>query len=289
LATFFPTNEESTMAKKLIAIPEGNLMRIAASKGATTLSALKERTGVDRKTLRLANAGSAIKETTLQSIADKLRVPIAHLVGSSAAVESSDLPRIDSNKYRELKLQRLDAATLRKLAGEHNEINWHLKFDQISEELETLLLKLRESLKAWFWHLQLLEDEAGDNLTEQISHIKRSVDIDKCVEEFQQRDLKILGGTYVTWDSHRDGRKQRGIIPYFRYSSRLVIALAIVPKANNNSTMRVLIGPEPPQEFSENQLADIDFVFVDGDLRWSRNTEFSADEQELIDFERNRF
>ena len=188
------------MAKKLIAIPEGNLMRIAASKGATTLSALKEKTGVDRKTLRLANAGNAIKETTLQSIADKLRVPVAHLVGSSAAVESDKLPRIDSDKYRELKLQRLDAAALRKLAGEHNEINWILKFDQISEELEALLLKLRESLNGWFFHLLYLDAEAGDNLIDQIVHIKGSVDIDKCVEQLEQRDLKILGGTYVTWD-----------------------------------------------------------------------------------------
>jgi hypothetical protein len=272
------------VAKKLIAIPEGNLMRIAVSKGAPTLSALKEKTGVDRKTLRLANAGSAIKETTLQSIADKLRVPIAHLVGSSAAVESDKLPRIDSYKYHELKLQRLDAAALRKLAGEHNEINWILKFDQISEELEALLLKLRESLNGWFFHLQHLDD-SGDNLIDQISHIKRSVDIDKCVEQLEQRDLKILGSPYVAWNTHRglfDEQKNR-ILPILRYRSRLTIALAIVPKANNNSTIRILIGPEPPQEFGEDQPAGIDLVFVDGDLRWSRGTEFSPGEQELID------
>ena len=37
------------MTKKLVAIPEGNLLRIAATKGVATLSALKEKTGVDRK------------------------------------------------------------------------------------------------------------------------------------------------------------------------------------------------------------------------------------------------
>jgi hypothetical protein len=275
--------------KKLISIAEGNLLRVAASKGATTLSALKERTGVDRKTLRLANAGKAIKETTLQSIADKLRVPIAHLTGSSA-IEGSDPPRIDSNKYRELKLQRLDAAALRKLAGEHNEIDWLLKFDRISEGLEALLLKLRESLNGWFGHLHHYPDyETGDNLVDAISDIKRSADIENCVALLEQEhDLKILGGTYVSWESLHgvlDKQKQR-ILPIFRYSSQLVIALAIVPKADSNSTTRVLIGPEPPQEFSEGQFAGLDFVFVDGDLRWSRNTEFSTDELELIEREK---
>jgi hypothetical protein len=43
------------MTKKLVAIPEGNLMRIAAMKSVTTLSALKEKPGVDRKTLRAIN------------------------------------------------------------------------------------------------------------------------------------------------------------------------------------------------------------------------------------------
>src|SRR5262245_15599945 len=152
------------MPKKLIAIPKGNLMRVAASKGHDTLSALKEKAGVDRKTLRAIEAGRPVKETTLQSIANRLRVPMTHLVGSSV-VESHD-PR---DQHREFKLQRLDAAALRKLAGEHNDINWILKFDQISEDLETLLLKLRESLKGWFFQRDFLDDEAGDNLTIQIA------------------------------------------------------------------------------------------------------------------------
>ena len=75
------------MTKKLVAIPEGNLLRIAATKGVATLSALKEKTGVDRKTLRTINTGQPVKETTLQAIADKLRVPLAHLLGPSTLDE----------------------------------------------------------------------------------------------------------------------------------------------------------------------------------------------------------
>lgn len=235
----------------------------------TAFLPLKKKPASTEKHLRAIEAGRPVKETTLQSIADKLRVPMAHLVGSSA-IESHDVvyPR---NQYREFKLQRLDAAALRKLAGENNDINWILKFDQISEDLEKLLLKLREGLNGWFFQLQFADDEAGDNLISQISHIKRSVDIDKCVEELEQRDFKILGGTYLAWDGHYGAR-------FLRYLSHLVIALAIVPKSDNNSTVRVLIGPEPPQEFGDDQPARIDFIFVDGVLRWSRKTEFTAED-----------
>ena len=78
------------MTKKL-AIPEGNLLRVAAMKGITTLSALEEKTGVDRKTLRAINRGQPFKERTLQAIADKLQIPLAHFFGPSTLdeVESS--------------------------------------------------------------------------------------------------------------------------------------------------------------------------------------------------------
>jgi DNA-binding Xre family transcriptional regulator len=79
--------KEDSMSKKLIALPEGNLMRVAAKKSITTLTELKDKTGVDRKTLRAIKEGKQVKETTLQSIADKLRVPLAHLVGADPATK----------------------------------------------------------------------------------------------------------------------------------------------------------------------------------------------------------
>ena len=139
------------MTKKLVAIPEGNLLRIAKNKGIETLSALKEKTRVDRKTLRTINTGQPVKETTLQAIADKLRVPLAHLLGPSTLdeVENSNslapYHRVSNGyHFREIKLQQLDAAALRRLAEENDEITWLLKIDQMSESLEATLLKLRE-------------------------------------------------------------------------------------------------------------------------------------------------
>jgi hypothetical protein len=89
-------------------IPEGNLLGIAKSKGITTFSALKEKTGVDRKTLRAIN--EAVKQTTLQSIADKLRLPISHLLASNEVTKNEGGNNINDYQYGEVKLQQLDGA-----------------------------------------------------------------------------------------------------------------------------------------------------------------------------------
>src|SRR3974377_1457913 len=185
------------MSKKLIAIPEGNLMRIAETKGLTNFSALKERTGVDRKTLRRINTGRPVKDTKLQEIADKLHVPIAHLLGPDAGDKSAHVSNNNAYRYREIRLQRLDAAALREFAVETGNINWFLKVDQMSDELEALLLRLRNSLNAWFEVGRGMFEPGTDDLENQISKIKTSANIDKSIEELAHHDLQICGGTYI--------------------------------------------------------------------------------------------
>ena len=268
------------MTKKL-AIPEGNLLRVAAKKGITTLSALNEKTGVDRKTLRTINTGQPVKETTLQAIADKLRVPLAHLLGPSTLDEvenSSSLApyhRVNSDGYhfREIKLQQLDAAALRRLAGETDQITWLLKIDQMSESLEATLLKLRESLRGWYAPppIEFGDSDAKDNLVSQISSIKTSADIDKSVEQLAEQNLKIYGGTYVHWDKKQARHPiEDDPLPILRYTSQTKAELSIAPEEKNNSTVRVATGWEPPQKFIESELAGIEFVEVDGRQVWFR-------------------
>jgi hypothetical protein len=265
------------MTKKLVAIPEGNLMRIAATKSVTTMVALKEKTGVDRKTLRGINTGQPVKETTLQAIADKLRVPLAHLLGPSTLDEVENSSSLDSYQYREIKLPQLDATALRRLAGEttRGEITWLLKIDQISESLEALLLKLRESLKGWYFHLNGFPDAPDveeDNLGDQISFIKTAADIDKSVEQLAAQNLKIYGCTYVFWDKQRkeSGFHLEDLITNLSYTSRTKVVLSIAPEDKNNSTVRVATGYEPPQKFIESELAGIESVEIDGRQVWVR-------------------
>jgi hypothetical protein len=270
------------MTKKLVAIPEGNLLSIAATKSVATLTALKEKTGVDRKTLRAINTGRPVKETTLQAIADKLRVPLAHLLGPSTLDEienSSSLAPYhqvsDGYHFREIKLQQLDAAALRGLAGEIDELTWFLQIDQISESLEATLLKLRDSLHGWYHHISGFGDpDAKDDLSAQISYVKTSADIDKSFEQLAAQNLKIYGGTYVHWDKERPRHSYEGYpLPLLRYISKAKAVLSIAPEERNNSTARVATGYEPPQKFIASELAGIDFVEVDYRQVWSRDDE----------------
>jgi hypothetical protein len=259
---------ETAMSKEMISIPAGNLLSLAATKSIPHLSALKEKTGVDRKTLRAINEGQPVKTTTLQSIADRLRIPITHLRGSDIPDKNE---HVSSNDFRirEIKLQQLDGAALRKLASEADERIWFLNIDQMSDELKATLLKLRKALDVWWEHNNIGPPDERDNLEAEISYIETSIDIDESVAELVQHKLKIFGGSYLFWNKFqptRDGRQ----LPILHYSSNLRAALNIVSEKKTSSTVRVYIGEEPPQKFAESELVGIDLVKVGGKTAWSR-------------------
>ena len=138
--------------------------------------------------------------------------------------------------------------------------------------LEATLLKLRKSLQGWHLHMLGLEWGPGDFLDQEISYIKTSADIDKCVEQLAKQNLKIYGGTYVFW-TRRQARHpvEDYLLTIRRYTSQELAVLSIAPEDKNNSTARVATGWEPPQEFVENELDGIDFVVVDRRLFWARD------------------
>jgi hypothetical protein len=266
------------MSKKLIAIPEGTLMRVAATQSITTLTALKEKARVDRKTLRAINTGQPVKETTLQSIANRLRVPLAHLVGPSTPDERKEVLSTDVYQRREITLRRLDPTGLRRLAGEGTgKITWLLKFDQMSEEVEALLTKLEKSLDGWYGHMVQIDfcSEHEINLTEQIARVKTSADIERIVEDLAEKKLNIYGGSYVLWKKELPPRDPNDdyhpISPTLKYTSKHTAALCITPEEQNTLTVRVATGWEPPQNFDFVESVDgIDLVEIDGRKVWSR-------------------
>jgi len=173
-------------------------------------------------------------------------------------------------------LQKLDGTTLRKFAGETDEITWFLNIDHMPEELETTLVKLRKTLHGWFVHLVGIEFEEKDNLLDQISHIKRATDIDKAVEELARHKLKMFGGTFVAWQKEHDlWDLGNGLLPVLKYRSQLKVALSIVPEAETASTVRVCTGFEPPQNLSE--LSGIYYVEIDGKPMRVREINFGDD------------
>jgi len=260
------------MSKEMISIPAGNLMSVAATKGITSFSALKEKTGVDRKTLRAINTSQAVKATTLQSIADKLRIPITHLQGTNAADNNGDVSS-NASRVREVKLQQVDGAALRKLASEADEKSWFLNIDQMSDELKATLLKLRKNLNGWWEHTNSGPWDERDNLEQEISYIETSIEIDESVAELAQHKLKVFGGSYLFWNkfqSTQDGRQ----LPILHYCSNLRAALSIVPEKKTSLTVKVYIGEEPPPNFVESEIRGIDFVKINGKQVWFRENNF---------------
>jgi hypothetical protein len=269
------------MPKEKVSIAEGNLLRIAATMGFTTLLALQEKTHVDRKTLRAINAGQPVKQGTLQKIAVGLRIPIEHLLASNSVNKNQELSGSDEPQFAEIKLQRLDSAALRKLAGEAQGISWFLDVDQIPDDLEAALLKLRDALNGWFHHLNVGPTDPADDLASEISHIKDSADIDKGVEELARRKLKIFGGRYVFWDKIQPHRgEDRKPLPKLLYCSDLRAALKITPENKTNPTVRVCFGWVPPREFIESELVGIDRVERDGTVVWFRENNFDDETTE---------
>jgi hypothetical protein len=260
------------MSKEMISIPAGNLMSVAATKSITTLVSLKQKTGVDRKTLRAINAGEPVKTTTLQSIADKLRIPLTHFHGFNATDKVENVSAITPYGHRDIELQQLDASALRRIASETDEINWLLKIDRMTEELEALLLKLGKSLHAWFMHDNISLSPTKHSLAEQIEGIKMSTEIDKGIEELKVHDLKLFGSTYVAWQKNQSTHPYEDyLLPILNYNSRSIGALSIVPKEKSNLTVRVHVGSEPPQKFDVSNLTGIDYVYVDNVEVWSRD------------------
>jgi hypothetical protein len=239
-------------------------MRVAKAKGCDTLSALWEKTNVDRKTLRAINAGQQVKETTLQRIADKLRVPLAHLVGSQTADKGERGSVGEQSEYSEIKLQQLDAASLPKVFEGARMIKWFLQIDQMPIELEMLLDKLSDALKTRFAgptrHQGTLQD--------QITRLRASTDIDKCIVELIERNLKVCGKAYVFWERHPELYDEQ--IAWVNYRSSIRVALSILPKQKADPTVTVHIGQQPPRQFDESELDGIAFVEVDDIRVWER-------------------
>jgi hypothetical protein len=242
--------------------------------------------------LRAINAGQQVKETTLERIAVKLRVPIEHLIGSSAGDKSENVVGGDQS---DVKLQQLDATGLRKVFEDTSDINWFLQIDQMPNELESLLTKLENALRGWFWHFNGFGDagEHKDNLRAQIEFIKTSTAIDECVAELATRNLKICGGTYVFWEKDQPYDKERNYwVPQLLYCSTLRVALSIVKKEKANPTVTVWTGWHPPQQFNESELNGIDFVQVDNLKVWDRamlqGREISAEQTKGTDHDEHK-
>jgi hypothetical protein len=249
------------MAKTLISADPGALMKVADLKGVGSIKALSEKTGSDRKTLRAINDGRPVKDSTLKTIADRLRVPISHLRKEQRLSTAGNVER---SELREIILQPLNAKLLRELIEALDppmasdgtlSVNWILKIDQITNDLEAELVSFESLVQEWT-PLLFGWDHWGNGkshgLKGQLAKIKMATDVETHIQAFSAANLRLFGGNFVWWSKsfygdHPDPELTGGL----EYQSYTFGVIAIEPKNVTCSKHRIDHGEEPPPSFDE--------------------------------------
>jgi hypothetical protein len=262
------------MAKRLVSAEPNALIQAANSKGIMSLLAINEKTGVDRKTLKLINEGAPVKETTIKKIADKLRVPITHLLSQRQTETLQPNSDGSSRRLYELALQPLNAILLKEMLEQvslPNGIVWSLNLDDVSAELESQLLKFESIVQEWLLLINGWDSWADKqrDLKTQLAKVRISTDVENRIQELASVGLKIFGKSYIRW-TVEDSRGPYGDFHNaIEYRSICIGAIAVESKKQTTSKINIDPGEEPPRLF-EDQPLHINDVYVDGILVWSR-------------------
>jgi len=268
------------MAKTLISADPGALMKVAKSKAAESIKALSERIRVDRKTLKAVNEGLPVKDSTLQTIATRLGVPISHLCKdqkSSAPTRNAD----GSSTIREMILQPLTAKLLRELieSGDidtdsncNPAIRWILNIDQITNDFDAKLLNFESLIKEW---ISLLHgwDHWGEGkshrLQGQLAKIKMSTDVESHIQAFSAADLRLFVGHHLLWFCSWEEDPNLGAgLDYRAYPHGVI---AIEPKKVTASKHRIDFGAEPPSFEEDPPPPEVNWIRVFGKLVYERS------------------
>lgn len=280
-----PLDPEGPLAKTIISAEPGALMKVAGVKGIRSFKSLSEKIGSDRKTLRAINEGRPVKETTLQTIADRLHVPLSHLckddMDAMRDVDRRWSPLFESEQPREIKLQPLNAKLLRELiesadvVSEEVEgpfgsekrdvlgIDWDLRVDQITNHVEAQLLSFEKFVQEW--GLALHGGGAGRGLKDQVAKVRMATEVEKHFKDLSEANIRIFGGSYLRWSYSIFSES-------YWFQSRVRGVVAIELKTVTSSKTFIDPGPEPPPSFENINVApEIRLLCVNGNKVYERS------------------
>ena len=263
------------MAKKMIALRAGKLMKVASDKGITSFALLHEKTRVDRKTLKSINAGIRCKVSTLDRIATGLRVPLDHLAPPPDRRIPTTQKESAANHTHELVLKQLNAKQLFELLSEisaQDNLSWTLKLDQASSEVLEQLLQFETVVREW---LRLLndrerEEESKKSLKEQLSKMRTRHDIENLIQAIAEANIKIFGANYVQWSTEDHYHHLENLPHTVDYLPNVHCHISIEPRTTTFSTVSVDEGDVPPKWFPDDQPPYLERILVDGEIVWSR-------------------
>jgi transcriptional regulator with XRE-family HTH domain len=120
--------KEAEMAKQMVQAVRGAL-DAELKKRKKTQKEFAEELSMDRKTLRAIDRGRPVKDTTLNKIAVKLRVPIDHLLEGS----SDKNLRTNDASANSILLRPVRAPEIKALLSEAALVQWKLLIDTLEE------------------------------------------------------------------------------------------------------------------------------------------------------------
>jgi len=260
-----------TMPKKMICLAPDELLRIGKAKGMATIAALSEASGVDRKTLRLANKGQPVKDTKLQEIADNLKVPLSHF----RRADGSELSQpVEANV--ELVLKPITAKTLRELVETTDEFSWNLNVSAVSDDLQAQLLNLETMVNEWHDLVHGTGKWKGKNreLQGQIAKVRTVDQVDAELQALSKLNVRLFGDSYVQWFLADTGDEDSGLNSKSRYDwwtylpSRFAI-ISVEGKGATIARVSVDLGDVPPTSFDKIP-ERVDRIFVGKERVWTR-------------------
>jgi DNA-binding Xre family transcriptional regulator len=258
------------MAKKIIALKPNQLLTVAAGRGASSISALHEATGIDRKTLTTLNQGRSVKTSTLKKIADSLRIPPSHFEADPSLGSTDDLA--DSHN---LELKLIDGKSLKSILEQlanPKHISWNVSLDRISPTLQSKLLNFERLLRNSVELFRGLGEwqEKHRSLEAQLARVSVSDQLDALMQEIRPEGVKLFGGSWRKWEKEEFEHHHPDIRSWWSYEYRSFThaLISIEQKSRTGLPVEVDIGEVPPRFFAPSD--EVSQITVDGKIAYDR-------------------
>lgn len=255
------------MAKIMMEARPGALSEVLKAKGKTQVdiaSAMK----IARKTVRRINEGLPVKDGTLKSVADYLRVPVEHLLPGDAPVPNPDASQGEGNACEPddgsgLLLRKLDANGIYDTIECTPQIKWTLTANPLPAELIPELRSLERAVYRLDDMVNLKGDWKEDvgTLERELKKVEATEEIERIVSLLVKHKISILGGSHLHWDYNLEQyRTYEDSVYRHEYTSKVIAEFWIVSGNVQSKRVRILAGFVPPKASP----ADGPEVYVNG-------------------------
>lgn len=191
------------MAKKMLKAQRGVIAKLMKDheKSKAELAAL---TGVDWKTLHRIDLSIPVKDTTLQQVANRVGVPLGHLIDGVNTPTDEKAESLDYKATEEIMIRPVEPDRLRNQLTNCGRVRWHLDLMEVSADLAARLEEFEACIEALRMHINSeisVPDTEAFSLKYQLRFTKNWSAIQEQIASLRSQNIEILTGTYLFWIS----------------------------------------------------------------------------------------